>query len=81
MMKQTRKQSAVLTTLFGLTLLSGSCGTVHHYPPHRRPHRHHPHRHRIVIVAEQPATKQGKDCTTFEACLAMAEPSPYGSTE
>ncbi len=71
-MKQTRKQSAVLTTLIGLTLLLGSCGTVHHYPPHR---------HRIVIVAEQPATKQGKDCTTFEACLAMAEPSPYGSTE
>lgn len=62
----------------GMTMLLSSC-VVHRHP---RPHHHHPRHHRVALVAEQTtAAEQGKGGLTFEACLAMAEPDSYGSTE
>lgn len=79
-MKGYKKWSAFALT-FGMAILFSSCTVHRHTRPHRHRHHHH-HRHKVVVIAERTtATRQNRDCTTFEACLAMTEPDSYGNTE
>lgn len=76
-MKRYKRWSAFALTV-GMAALFSSCA-VHRHP---RPHHHRHHRHKVVVIAERTtATRQNRDCTTFEACLVMTEPDSYGNTK
>lgn len=77
MIMKTLRTLRAMMALAGMAFLSGSCATWHVHPHHYR----HPHHHRIVIVAEDTATRQCNDCLTLHTGLAMTGPDTYGSTE